>query len=352
MNGKYKPYTWLVHLHEVFCMTIVDPQKTTPSWKEHIPTRSSLHGSGRFGRPSTDHSNTQEACFDTCIYPILTSGYLNLMGFCALCETHVLFAHLAKMIIKCHSYDFTWIAYEYPFWKQQTDVPLSHAFAMLAALFHYRMHAPDVMRFLGGTYTGEHRDIKSIVQCLTSHSIDPWLITQYVRATTIGCPNHFSADMTRENALHHWREGNHPSVKKELDNVLSTMAKEHRNRFNMPLPNYIARYIPHLFITPQHALTHPGKAMRLIFDASKRYTASSLPVNMLTSTKLGTEMKCLYGDTLTQLLERIYDLRITYPLQDIVIHANNVKSCFKQMRLHPDIIPVFSIVIANCLPPW
>ena len=53
---------------------------------------------------------------------------------------------------------------------------------MLAALFHYRMHAPDVMRFLGGTYTGEHRDINDIVATLTTHDIDPWLITQHARA--------------------------------------------------------------------------------------------------------------------------------------------------------------------------
>jgi len=220
---------------------------------------------------------------------------------------------------------------------------------MLSALFHYRMHTPDVMRFLGGTYTGEHRDITSIVQTLTSHNIDPWLITQYIRATTVGCPNHFSAEISRENALLHWRQGNHPSVKKELVNVLNTMAKEHRNRFNMPLPNYIARYMPHLFLTPQHALTSPGKAMRLIFDAAKRFTASSTPINMMTSTRFGTEMLCLYGDTFIQLLERIYDLRITYPLLDIVLHANDVKSCFKQLKLHPDIMPAFSIIIADFL---
>ena len=62
------------------------------------------------------------------------------------------------------------------------------------------------------------------------------------------------------------------------------MAKEHRNRFNMPLPNYMARYMSHLFLTPQHALTSPGKAMRLIFDAAKRFTADSTPINMMTST--------------------------------------------------------------------
>ena len=349
MNGKSTTYTGFLQLYTTFRDIVTTPVSVPPSWKQSIPTRASLHNMRRFGRPSKDHSVTQEAAFETCLLPILTSGFLDFYSFCRLCTTHVLILHMTTMIIKCQSYDFTWIAYEDPFWKQQTSVPQSHAFAMLAALFHYRMHAPDVMRFLGGTYTGEHRDITSIVQTLTSHKIDPWLITQYIRATTVGCPNHFSAEVSRENALLHWRQGNHPSVKKELVDVINTMAKEHRNRFNMPLPNYMARYMPHLFLTPQHALTAPGKAMRLIFDAAKRFTADSTPINMMTSTRFGTEMLCLYGDTFTQLLERIYDLRITYPLQDIALHANDVKSCFKQLKLHPDIMPAFSIIIADFL---
>ena len=265
LNGKYITKSGLIVLYRNFTRKVIHQSNNPPLWKQLLPTRAELHSSRRFGSPSKDHSNTQTACFETCIYRILTSGYLDLYSFCTVCHTHVLFEHLVKMIIHCMSYDFTWISYEDPYWKQQSDVPQSHARAMLAALFHYRMHAPDVMRFLGGTYTGEHRNINEVVATLTSHNIDPWLITQYVRATTVGCPNHFSAEMSRENAMLHWREGNHPSVKKEIVNVVNTMAKEHRNRFNMPLPNYIAQYIPHLFITPQHALTNPGKTMRLIF---------------------------------------------------------------------------------------
>jgi len=211
------------------------------------------------------------------------------------------------------------------------------------------MHAADVLRFLGGTYAGEHRDIDSAVEQLTQHGIDPWLVTQYVRATTTGCPNHFVAETSRENALLHWREGNHSSVKHKLVEVMNVMAKEHRNRYNMPLPCYIARFVPHLFLTPQHALEKPGKAMRLIFDAAKRFTPESVPINMMTSTSKGTEMDCLYGDTLLTLLERIYDLRITYPTKDIALHANDVKSCFKQMKLHPDIMPAFSVIVAQFL---
>lgn len=348
MKGKYSMNS-MAGLYTVLHNNIVLDESPPPLWKQALPSRSELHSTTRFGQPSRNHSFTQEASFETCLFPILVSGYLGYYEFATLCNTHVLIPHMVKMIIQCHSYNFTWISYEDPFWKQQTTVPQSHAMAILAALFHYRMHAPDVMRFLGGSYTGEYRDINNIVETLTSHNIDPWLITQYIRATTVGCPNHFVAETSRDNALLHWREGNHPSVKKNLIDVLNTMAKEHRNRFNMPLPCYIARYLPHCFLTPNHALVKPDKAMRLIFDAAKLFTAQSIPINMMTSTHLGTELECLYGDTFITLLERIWDLRITYPDKDIVTHANDVKSCFKQMKLHPDVMPAFSIIIADFL---
>ena len=129
------------------------------------------------------------------------SGCLAYYDFASLCSTHPLVLHLVKMIVKCHDYNFTWVAYEDPFWKKQLTVPRDHAYAMLAALFHYRMHAPDLMRFLGGTYTGEHRDITATVECLVSHDINPWLITKYVQVMTVGCPTHFFAETNQENSM-------------------------------------------------------------------------------------------------------------------------------------------------------
>jgi len=162
MNGKYPIYKSFVRVYKAFWDTVTTPTEVPPLWKASLPTRSSLHSIKRFGRPKKDHSNTQKAAFETCLFPILTSGFLDFYSFCCLYSTHILVIHLVTMIIKCHSYDFTWIAYEDPFWKRQTSIPQSHAFAMLAALFHYKMHAPAVMQFLGGTYTGKHRDITSI----------------------------------------------------------------------------------------------------------------------------------------------------------------------------------------------
>ncbi|KAL7524346.1 hypothetical protein ACHAWF_000910 [Thalassiosira exigua] len=40
---------------------------------------------------------------------------------------------------------------------------------MLAALFHYRIHTADAMRFLGNTYTGEYRNINGVIETISQH---------------------------------------------------------------------------------------------------------------------------------------------------------------------------------------
>ena len=85
---------------------------------------------------------------------IMTTGYLPYYKFATLYDTHVLVLHMVKMFIKCHSYNFTWIAYKDQFWKEQKTLPQNHAMAILVALFNYKIHAADMIHFLGGTYRG------------------------------------------------------------------------------------------------------------------------------------------------------------------------------------------------------
>jgi len=58
MNGKYPMYKSFVHLYKSFRDTVTTPTEDPPIWKTSLLTRSSLHSSKRFGRPSKDHSNT------------------------------------------------------------------------------------------------------------------------------------------------------------------------------------------------------------------------------------------------------------------------------------------------------
>ena len=111
-----------------------------------------------------------------------------------------------------------------------------HNQAMMAAPFHYKTHAFNVMHFLRGAYTGEYWDIDAIVIFLTYHDTDLWLISQYIRATTVRCTDHFITKTSRDNILLHWREGNYVSLVTNMVDLLNTMSKEHRNWYGIPLP--------------------------------------------------------------------------------------------------------------------
>jgi hypothetical protein len=70
---------------------------------------------------------------------------------------------------------------------------------------------------------------------------------------------------------------------------------------------------------------------------------------MMTSTPFGSKEPCLFGSTKEEILTRIYTLCADNPSLDIITHANDVKSAFRQIKLHPDIMGAFSYIIADQL---
>ena len=82
-------------------------------------------------------------------------------------------------------------------------------------------------------------------------------------------------------------------------------------------------------IIPQHHHKVKGKKGHQISNTKFRHTMGSIPVNMMTLCAKDVELNCAFGDIKKRLYTRIYNLRITYPLLDIIIHANDVKCCFR-----------------------
>jgi hypothetical protein len=310
-----------------------------------VPTVTEPYNGG-FGRPSKIHSFTQEACFETCLFQVLKIGsqYMSVHDLDSLLDTHVLVRHLHKMIAWFATVDFSPLREYDPNYATQREIPKERIKMFMACLFHYDLNVANVMRYVDNNYTGGWRDINKMVAKMQG-LVDDDLLEQYVRVMTVGAPAHFVAESTRENALLHWRKGNHASVALNLEKVMKAMNKLERNQFVIPLHGWITRFVPNIFLSPQHH----GKKNRHIFDGSRRFTPYSVPVNRMTSTRRGVELDCKYGDVLERLLVRIWNLRISYPELDIVLHANDVKSCFRQMKHHPDVMGAFSYLIADLL---
>ena len=122
---------------------------------------------------------------------------------------------------------------------------------------------------------------------------------------------------------------------------METMNKEERNNYVVHVPHWIWCFVPHCFITPQHNLVKPGKKDCQIFDTSRRYLWDFMPVNAMTLTPHGSELTCLFRSVRADILIRACSLRISYPNDDIVVHANDFKSCFCQIKHHPDVAGTF-----------
>eukprot|EP00984_Skeletonema_dohrnii_P032689 scaffold27225_cov80-Skeletonema_dohrnii-CCMP3373.AAC.3 len=248
------------------------------------------------------------------------------------------------MIVQLSTVDFRHLRDPDPHWASCTAIPKFKDLEFLALLFHYDMHLSAAVRFLGSKYLGGHRDVDKICQQLSPH-VDAETIAHYRRIMSTGCPNRFNASTSRENAELYRRHGNDPSISRHKELVHKNMVKEFKHNFAFPLPSWSQCYLRHSFCTPQHIHLHPSKPPRQIFNAKLRPTAQAQAINNMTSTPLGSELDCRYGDVLVRVLKRIWNLRISYPLLDIVLHANDVKSCFRQIKHHPDIVGAFSFVV-------
>ena len=326
----------------------VDEEAREEARRMGLPTPAELMSQG-FGQPSKDHSFTQEASGETILFQFVKVGsvYLDKEDIASFRATHPLVDHLYKMMIEYQSVDFSELR-EYDLnYDSQEEIPKERIRLFMACSFHFDLSVANVMRYVGKNYTGGYRNVEESVSKMRG-LVDDDLLTLYARVMTLGAPSHFVAESTRKNTLLHWRKNNHPSIMANLPQTLKAMNKLEKHKFVILLRSWIARFVPHIFFTPHHILRKDDKD-RLICDSSRRFTPTSVPLNMMTSTRHGVELSCDYGGVLMRILIRVWRLRTMYPLQDIILDANDVKSCFRQIKHHPEVMGAFSYVIAETL---
>ena len=192
----------------------------------------------------------------------------------------------------------------------------------MACLFHFNLSVANVYQYVGSNYTASYRNVMKSIERMRG-LVDNDLLDHYTRVMTIGTPAHFNYETTHDNAMLHWREENYPQIALNPEKLQKLMNKKlDQNQFVIPLNSCISQLVPHIFFIPQHLLD----TGRYIFDAAQRFSLTSVPVNRKTLTHLSVELDCDYGTILLRVLIRIWNLRVTYPLKDIILHANDVKS--------------------------
>ena len=149
-------------------------------------------------------------------------------------------------------------------YASQTSIDILRVKKMLAATLQYNLDIPTLIRFLGGNYTGEYMDSKATIKALENVKCNKKIIDDLQRLFEKGSPNHMNTSTTHKNFLDFFRYGNHSSTDQNMNKLMKAMNKEDKNQYLISLPNWLARFIPHLHVTPQGLVIKEGKNDRLV----------------------------------------------------------------------------------------
>lgn len=313
------------------------------------PTKSELIRDTRFGKPSLNHSFTTNADIYNIIIPVAKSGFLNEDDKTKLTNPqHGSYAinHLFQEMKRLSTINFTSLREIDTNYRDYTEIPDEFVDKFAACAIFYDLHMGSVMRYCGNNYINAHIDIDKIKEKCRG-IVDDKILNDLIRLFTIGTPAKMQGESTRQNFYDYYFYGNHGSVDKDMKKMLKTLLKEFQNQWGMTLPCWLARFIPNGHMTPEGLIQKPNKKDRPVFDASFLLHWYSVCLNMMTHKD--NEPDIHYGETLMNILIRLWNMRITYPLKELLLMCDDIAGAFRHGKYNPEIISAFMYRISKYL---
>ena len=202
---------------------------------------------------------------------------------------------------------------------------------------------------MGGEYTAKWRDIDSIIGAVKG-LVSPEDLKHMHRILDSGCPAKFIWEESADNKEVFIRRGNNPSVDKNPEIVNKTVNDKEGKSHVLPFPRYLLRASPYGRCTPQtiipgklNAVTGEKKKSRLCWDGTTKVHWWETTMNEVTPMDL--EAVITFGYVYMSFCIWIYNLRISFPKEDILLAFIDISSCFRWPRIHPDLAGAFGFMI-------
>jgi len=154
-----------------------------------------------------------------------------------------------------------------------------------------------------------------------------------------GCPHKLMFEESFPSKQVMMEHGNQKTFIDNPEIVRKTLNKEDRYSHLIPMDRIFCLLSPYLRHTSQGIILKEGKNPRVVWDGSTKRTPTDVVLNDLTSVQ--DEAAITFGDTKMLFYTDVYNLRITYPEDRILLALADVKACFRFGRIHPDLTGAF-----------
>jgi len=227
---------------------------------------------------------------------------------------------------------------------------------MGCALLRFQCDYGDLIRWLRGPYTNAHRDwtaVRSAFEATQSHQPPPAFphpdFDRTITTCTQGAPlkAHFASDY----ASCAFRNKKRPpkSVLQHSDDLVTTLSMEEQLSYHIILPRFLWRFLPGLLLSIfRMAYRYRDPKPRLCIDPSS--TLSQEDTGNLNDQIPPPGLDCdinppiYYGSAFTRYLTWLWNLRISFPNDDIIQTTDDISAAFRRVLYHPDVAPAFASV--------
>ena len=149
------------------------------------------------------------------------------------------------------------------------------------------------------------------------------------------------------------RYDNHPPLRAAEPDVREKFLKEEKKCFHLLLPRCLAWFVFGLFISPISWILRKNKG-RIVIDSSTPLAPddNSSPNSQIPAPSNHNHREnppVHYASAWTRMLVHIYKLRANWPLEEILMHIDDIEAAFRRAIYHPDLAAVFASVFMEFL---
>jgi hypothetical protein len=227
---------------------------------------------------------------------------------------------------------------------------ISHLTSLVTACFlHYNFDTPTVVRFIGGQHTAAHRDISAILRELRRADVDHDVLADLERVFTMGSPAYCNASATERNFRAFFEYGNHKTITEDVPKTQKALVKDIRRGYVLIMYPWLAFFIPNLHLTPLGMVDMDKlhKNPRPIFHSSFRPQPWAMAINDYTSKT--TEPEIVFPQAWINYLTWVWNLRITYPRDELYLGDGDVSGAFRQVKYNPNLVAMHAFLVFGVL---
>ena len=287
---------------------------------------------------------TVEPQFHNAAFFLVREGFLEQQEMRTLRAVSSHFRDMVDQVPKLMQVDFSPLLQPRVDYSTQNEISMERVEMMSACLVYYGLNYGLVVRYLGGEYTGEWRDVDGILK-LVRPVASQEDYDHIERILKEGCPADFDYEESHENKMAFIERGNQSTVARHRKEVNATLNKEERNSHVIPFFSWTVVFSAYGHHVPQAMLIKPGKKPRLIWNGTLKRFGHEVAMNDITPTE--NEAPITFGYILMTFMIWLYNLRITFPNEEILLAFMDITACFRWPRINPDLVGAFGFVVGS-----